>query len=51
MLPWTKVEKAFGKRAGHHYGGEDAAEGSPWERRCVHNTSQGSDDYPFELLR
>ena len=22
MLPGTKVEKAFGKRAGHHYGGE-----------------------------
>ena len=21
--------------------GEDAAGGSPWERRCVHNTSQG----------
>ena len=22
MFPGTKVEKAFGKRAGHHYGGE-----------------------------
>ena len=22
MLPGAKVEKAFGKRAGHHYGGE-----------------------------
>ena len=22
MLPGTKVEKAFGKTAGHHYGGE-----------------------------
>ena len=29
--------------------GEDAAGGSPWERRCVYNTSQGSDDCPSEL--
>ena len=41
MLLGTKVEKAFGKRAGHHYGGEKTLLEALHGRGDVYITLQG----------